>query len=197
MRWVKRLFKGLLLLIVLLGAAMTALGFYVRTQYGLPLNGCTELHEISPYHIPPGIFSGVRECLLAGRTENAIGLYLIGGVYGRYDAQRVVDRTAHQIIPALNFTTFTGLESAVTDAFQEAVGRRGHDSDVHQRDCRLIRRIGPPAYKPTYMTAHGMGNFTGDDDHGQALVSDFDSAKAWEKVLTEWARCPAVEGGAR
>ncbi len=194
MRWMMRIVKGLLVLGVLLAVAMTALTLYVRTQYGLALGTCAELSEVSPHYSPPGLLAGARECLVAGRTEDAVRLYMLSGIYGRYDMQRVVDRSAHQVIPAMMTTTFAGLEQATSDAFQEAVVQRDSDAPAHQRDCRTIRRIGPPAYKPTYMTAHGLGNFSGDDDNGQALVSDFDSAAAWEKALTGWGRCPAEEG---
>lgn len=197
MVWIKRVFKGLLVFVVLVGLSLAGLGLYARDQFGLVLDRCVGLHEVDNRYNPIGLLNGAAACARAGRFDDAVGLYLLGGAFGRFDMRRVQDRTAHQVMSATMLTAFSGLDAKVRKDFEARVAAVDDDPAAHARTCAAVRRIGHPLYKPLYMTMHGMGNFTGTARNGDGMVKGFDADAAWQEVLTKWAKCPPQNGEIR
>jgi hypothetical protein len=54
------------------------------------------------------------------------------------------------------------------------------------RICKEIKKMGPPAYHPTYMIQHGMASLAGADD---GIKQDFDSGEAWAESLKNYLHC--------
>ncbi|MGL1833015.1 hypothetical protein ACKVEX_05340 [Rhodocyclaceae bacterium SMB388] len=196
MVWVKRIFKGLLVFVLLVGLSVAGLELYARDQFGRVLDRCAGLHELDNRYNPVGLVSGAAECARAGRIDDALGLYMLGGAYGRFDMYRVKDRTAHQAMSIVIANAFGALDEKDRNAFKLAVTGIDSEAPRHVSACRALRRIGHPAYEPVYMTSHGIGNFTGSTT-GDGLVEGFDADSAWEKVLTEWAKCAPKNGEVR
>lgn len=197
MVWVKRIFKGLLVFVVLVGLSLAGLGLYARDQFGLVLDRCVGLDEVDNRYNPIGLLDGAAACARTGRIDDAVGLYVLGGAYGRFDMRRVQDRTAHQVMSVAMLTAFGGLDEEVRKAFEDGVAAVTSDPARHARTCAAVRRIGHPTYKPLYMTMHGMGNFTGTARNGDGMVKGFHADAAWQEVLIKWAKCPPTDGEIR
>lgn len=197
MVWVKRMFKGLLVFVLLAVLSLAGLGLYARDPFGLVLDRCAGLHEVDNRYNPVGLLNGAAECARAGRIDDAVGLYMLGGAYGRFDMHRVKDRTAHQAMSILIMSAFGALEEKDRKVFEAAVAAIDSESPKHVSACQAVRRIGHPAYEPAYMTSHGIGNFTGSARSGDGLVKGFDADAAWQGVLTKWAKCPLKNGEGR
>jgi hypothetical protein len=149
--------------------------------------GCVGVSELTNQHTPADIYPGVRKCIDAGEFERAGQLFFVAGVFGRFDTLRVADQTAHQAISVLRTNNLGNIDEERQKAFQESLkDRYGPGSPELAGLCGELRRMGPPAYHPTYMLQHGMRAFTG---AGGGLTQDFDPNKAWASVLDSYMHC--------
>lgn len=149
---------------------------------------CIGLDELTNQNTPADIFPGVRKCIDAGEYEKAANLFAVAGVYGRFDTLRIVDKTAHQAIKALQLEYLSSIDKARAEEFQEAIrGRLDADSSDLVRICDDIKKIGAPEYEPVYMLQHGISAFTGT---GGGIKTDFNVAEAWAASLEDYLHCP-------
>jgi hypothetical protein len=150
--------------------------------------GCVPLSQASNRDSPPDIYRGVAACLAQDEIAAAVQLHVLGAAYGRFDALRVQDRTAHQAMLALWAPIAANSNGEQRAAWQEEVLRLRRDGPARDSLCAKLRKLGPPAYYPRYMIQHGMGAFTGDAGK-PALAPGFDGAAAWSRVLTDPLLC--------
>jgi len=149
--------------------------------------GCVNVSELTNQHTPADIYPGVRKCIDSGEFERGGRLFIVAGAYGRHDTLRVVDQTAHQAISVLRIKNLGDVDKARQEAFREFLKDRYRpDSSELAALCGELRRIGPPAYYPTYMTQHGMSAFTG---AGGGLREDFKTSDAWASALDSYVHC--------
>lgn len=148
---------------------------------------CVSADQVSNINTPADIFAGLAKCLELREYDLGASLYGIGMAYGVFDSRRVKDKTAHQAISVLRLNVLGGLnESAISD-FQDSIDTVLGSESGHPKICDSLRRIGPPAYHPTYMIQHGMGAF-GVGETG--LVVNFEGDAAWSEILIESFSCP-------
>jgi hypothetical protein len=153
--------------------------------------GCVGPARLQNKYTPPDLYRALGRCLQQEKYREAAFLFALAGVYGRYDTQRVADRTAHQAIAVLRMQTFAPLSKDKEDGFkktlQESLGSPGGLAAA----CREITRIGPPDYHPRYMIQHGMGAFL-KDGPSDGLVTGFDAPAAWKRSLESFLHCPGL-----
>ncbi len=121
---------------------------------------CIALEEAGPVYTPADLYPAVAECVRKGEMSRAVDLFMLAGAYGRFDAFRVADRTAHQAMPVLQMQVGQRLDEGQRKSFMETLEREVAEPAAVARRCREIDRIGPPQYHPAYMIQHGMGAFT-------------------------------------
>ncbi len=149
---------------------------------------CVEINELSSSRTPADIYPGIADCLSQDRIEEATKLYALAFVYGRFDQQRVADRTAHQATRVLELEHLATSDQKRSDKMLKRVGEISESPEELHQLCAEIRGLGRPTYFPAYMIQHGMGAVLGRNGDGLNGVSESD---AWEEVLDDGLHCPA------
>lgn len=148
---------------------------------------CISLDAAKPAYNPVDLYKGVARCVAAKRFDDGVVLFMLAGVYGRYDMERVADGTAHQAVTVARMTYLGEVSAADSKQFSDAAARLMANKELHKQVCTTIRLIGPPSYYPRYMVQHGMGAFMGGSGNG--LVDNFDSKAAFENAMKSYLHC--------
>ena len=181
--------------IVLAAVCMRALA--QTTNYEAPGNlqartdlGCLKIEALRNTYTAADLYRSNASCVKQDDLESAVYSSALAGVYGRYDSMRVADQSAHQAQTVLRLNFANSLTEEQKKQFMGRLSATASDPSSLAKLCGRIREVGPPNYQPTYMIQHGMGAFTG--AKGNGLVSNFDSAAAWEKALDTYLHCPKL-----
>jgi hypothetical protein len=151
---------------------------------------CVDIMTLNNKYTPSDLFKGVAKCVNAQNYRTGGDLFSLAGVYGRFDALRVVDKTAHQAVQVLILENVFPLEEKKRMAFYDAYKNDMQKGSASlNATCIKIKKIGPPGYYPKYMIQHGMGAFRGKDSNN-GIKADFDAEKAWNSVLGDYLHCP-------
>ncbi len=152
---------------------------------------CVPLSQIDSTRTPPDLYLGVAACIQQDDYRAAAMLFALAGVESRFDAERVLDKSAGQAGQVLIMNTFNGLPDEKHERFVKEVTEIAADSAALAEICGSIRKIGYPNYYPQYMVLHGIHAFTakaGDP----TLVPTFDATATWNSLLTTYLNCPAA-----
>ena len=150
--------------------------------------GCIALDDAKPVYNPVDLYGAVRACIMAQRYDDAVPLFFLANVFGRYDRLRVSDTTAHQAITVARMQVFGDLPQTATQAFETKSKAFAGDKARQTASCVQYRKIGHPIYHPRYMIQHGMGAIL--HNSGDGLVPDFAPDAAWDSVLNDYMHCP-------
>ena len=150
--------------------------------------GCASSDTLQNTYTPADLYRGVAECVRRNNYDSAVYLSALAGVYGRYDTMRVSDQSAQQAQNVVQIKYMDSLTEDQKKTYMAKLSSVASNPEKLASLCDDIRKIGPPSYQPTYMIQHGMGAFLGGGVNG--LVSNFDSAPAWEKSLGTYLHCP-------
>jgi ankyrin repeat protein len=149
---------------------------------------CVSLTQVDNTRTPPDLYLGVSACILKDDYRTAVALFALAGVESRFDAERVLDKSAGQAGPVLIMNTFNGLPDDKREKFGKTVGELAVDPQALAHTCSAIRKIGYPTYYPEYMVLHGIHAFTakaGDP----TLQPNFDAHTVWNSLLTSYLSC--------
>jgi hypothetical protein len=112
---------------------------------------CVSIDLAGKDHTPPDLYQGVSACIQQEDYRSAVALFALAGMESRYDAQRVLDKTAGQAGQVLIMDTFNGLPNDRRARFQAAVKAVAADPEVLSRTCTSIRRSAtPPTTRHTW-----------------------------------------------
>ncbi len=150
--------------------------------------GCVSIDGVGKDHTPPDLYHGVSACIQQEDYRTAVALFALAGLESRFDAERVLDKTAGQAGQVLIMDTFNGLPDDKRAKFQAAVKAVAADPEVLSRTCAAIRKIGYPTYYPAYMVLHGIRAFTAKPDD-PTMEPNFDGAAAWNSLLGTYLNC--------
>jgi len=149
---------------------------------------CVSIDGVGKDHTPPDLYHGVSACIQQEDYRTAVALFALAGLESRFDAERVLDKTAGQAGQVLIMDTFNGLPDDKRAKFQAAVKAVAADPEVLSRTCAAIRKIGYPTYYPAYMVLHGIRAFTAKPDD-PTMEPNFDGAAAWNSLLGTYLNC--------
>src|SRR5277367_1848855 len=149
---------------------------------------CVSIDLAGKDHTPPDLYQGVSSCIQQEDYRTAVALFALAGMESRFDAQRVLDKTAGQAGQVLIMDTLNGLPGDRRAKFQAAVKAVAADPEVLSRTCASIRKIGYPTYYPAYMVLHGIRAFTAKPDE-PTMEPNFDGAAAWDSLLSTYLNC--------
>ncbi|HXC08526.1 MAG TPA: DUF4124 domain-containing protein [Steroidobacteraceae bacterium] len=149
---------------------------------------CVSIDLAGKDHTPPDLYQGVSACIQQEDYRTAVALFALAGMESRFDAQRVLDKTAGQAGQALIMDTINGIPDDRRRKFQAAVKSVAEDPEVLSRTCASVRKIGYPTYYPAYMVLHGIRAFTAKPDD-PTLEPNFDGATAWNSLLGSYLNC--------
>jgi hypothetical protein len=149
---------------------------------------CVSIDLAAKDRTPPDLYQGVSACIQQEDYRTAVALFALAGMESRFDAERVLDKTAGQAGQALVMDTINGLPADKRAKFQSAVNAVAADPEVLSRTCSAIRKIGYPSYYPAYMVLHGIRAFTAKPDD-PTMEPNFDAATAWNTLLGSYLNC--------
>jgi Protein of unknown function (DUF3617) len=150
--------------------------------------GCVPLNSVDNTHTPPDLYLGVSACIQKDDYRAAAALFALAGVESRFDAARVLDKSAGQAGQVLIVNTFNGLAQEKRDKFGKTVGELAADPQAMASACGAIRKIGHPNYYPEYMVLHGINAFTAKAGNA-TMEPNFDADTTWNSLLTTYLNC--------
>jgi hypothetical protein len=151
--------------------------------------GCIPIAQAKNTFTPADLYKGVSECIAQEKYDFAAGLFLLAGMYVRFDAERLTDKTAGQAGSVLIMNTFSTLPQEKKTKFGAAVERIAKNPELLRTECGDVQKLGMPNYYPSYMILHGIKAFTGNPHEG-ALVKGFDAPGVWKTLQTTALHCP-------
>lgn len=151
--------------------------------------GCIPLVKAKNSFTPPDLYLGVTECIAKGNYDFAASLFALAGIYGRFDAERVTDKSAGQAKTVLVMNTFANVPQDKKTQFNEALNRIAKNPESLEKLCGEVQKVGIPHYYPSYMILHGIKTFTGNPNDG-TLLKDFDPQKVWANLRRAYLHCP-------
>lgn len=153
---------------------------------------CISADRLNNKLTPLDLYLAVPKCARQGRYHEGATMFLLAGTYGHFDALRVVDRSAHEVIPVLEMHATLGLAGEHRQRLTDSIAAATRTTEGVAASCKEIMRIGPPDYHPGYMIEHGAASFIKTAGH-PGLVRDFDAAGAWRQVLVKYLHCPNAQ----
>lgn len=159
---------------------------------------CPRPAAIHAEQSPEELYAAMTACLRASEPDTALVLFTLAAAYGRYDALRVSDPSAHQAASVLRMLALQNLSASQRLELSSRVAALASDPRRLPDLCARIERIGPPAYPPDYMVKHGLRELRRGltrqpgDRRPPALVENFDAATAWNRVLDRDVGCSKV-----
>src|SRR5271155_3948039 len=87
---------------------VTNVGLVGQLAANQPLT-CVSIDLAGKDHTPPDLYQGVSSCIQQEDYRTAVALFALAGMESRFDAQRVLDKTAGQAGQVLIMDTFNGL----------------------------------------------------------------------------------------
>lgn len=154
--------------------------------------GCIPLAEAKNTFTPPDLYKGASDCLNKDEYESAAELFALAGIYGRFDAERVSDKTARQAVTVMLMSAFANVSQDKKERFNTVLSRITRADGGLGRLCEHVQRVGMPDYYPSYMILHGIKAFTG-DPHDGAIKTDFDPSGVWKNLQAAYLHCPRAE----
>lgn len=150
--------------------------------------GCIDLSEVTNEHNPADILNGMGKCIELKEFDKAARLFVISGVYGKYDTYRVKDKTAHQALKVLQQNALLNVAEEDKDSLVSSLTKTFEEGSAELNNlCDDIRQVGLPKYYPKYMIQHGIQSFK--ELEGNGLVEEFDSEESWELALKSYLHC--------
>jgi hypothetical protein len=153
--------------------------------------GCIPIAAAKSNMTPADLYPGVLSCIDQSRYDMATALFALAGIYARFDAERISDKTAGQAGEVLIMNTFATLTQDRKTQFGAAFNRVTGSPQSLGPLCAAIEKIGAPEYYPKYMILHGMKAFM-DDPYKDALAAEFDKAATWRRLQSDYLHCPAA-----
>ncbi|MES2073952.1 MAG: hypothetical protein V4488_26600 [Pseudomonadota bacterium] len=151
---------------------------------------CLELAQVKNTYTPPDLHTAITKCFAQAKFNNAAQLLALAGVYSRYDAERVADRTAQGGVQVLIMRTFAAFSQDQKEKFSQATNLVLTDPKSIRDLCAAVQTLGPPDYFPKYLILHGMGAYMSATPLENALTPNFDSAGTWARLQDKYLHCP-------
>lgn len=150
---------------------------------------CLQGLRLKNTHTPPELYLGVVQCARERATfPAAANMFVLAGVYGRYDQLRVKDASAHQAVSVMRMA----IDGHLSDDFRAYLRQIGASRPAMQQMCAMVRRVGPPAYFPQYMVEHGLGATRAALEGHPApgpLNEKLDKEHAWDEAIEGYLHC--------
>jgi hypothetical protein len=153
--------------------------------------GCVKLSQLDNTRTPPDLYIGVSTCIQQNDYGTAAALFALAGIESRFDAERVLDKSAGQAGQVLIMGTFNAIPDEKRKEFQKTVTEFSADPAALAQLCGAVQKIGYPTYYPEYMVLHGINAFTAKPGDG-TLAAGFDAPATWNFLLTNYLTCHDV-----
>lgn len=151
---------------------------------------CISLSEAKQTYTPPDLHTAIAKCIAGAQFTRAAPLFALSGIYFRFDAERIADKTVRGGEQVMIMRTFSNFSEEQKEAFAKALNQLTESTSDLQATCAELVRIGPPAYFPRYLILHGMNAFISPSPLDNALIPNFDAESTWARLQEAYAHCP-------
>jgi hypothetical protein len=146
--------------------------------------GCIRIEKLKNIYTPADLYPAARLCLKEEKLDKASMIFLVAGLYSKYDSARIHDKSAAQARSILILKNMSGLDKKVNNNWKKVINNIiDGETEEHNIFCKEIEKLGKPLYRPDYMILHGMQAFFSDFDIDNALIENFDGDIMWTKLL--------------
>jgi hypothetical protein len=158
--------------------------------------GCVDVENVSAVDTPVDLFNAAALCAQKDDYKRAAALVTVGTLFGRFDIERVSDKSSHDAVMMLRIGMASKLTKEQVSGVEAAMKSNARTPGFSSGLCAKMSSLGPPQYRPDYMIRHGMNAFTGGTKGGE-MVAPFDAREAWTKDFQQYLLCTvtAVAGG--
>ena len=153
--------------------------------------GCLTKDQIINKYTPAVLFSSLAQCVRDKKYATAAILNYVAGAYGYFDAHRVADQSAGQVMRVLKMQAVSSIDMNLNEEFGEILRNYRSSGKVNSEICPYLKELGKPEYFPKYMVEYGLNAFINEDDSKVLLSVDQD--KLWEDTLREYIKCGGSE----
>lgn len=151
---------------------------------------CISLSESKQTYTPPDLHTAIAKCIAGAQFTKAAQLFMLSGIYLRFDAERIADKTVRGGGQVLILRTFLNFSKEQKEEFTKAFNQLAKNTSELQATCSELVRIGPPTYFPRYLILHGLNAFTSPNPLDNALIPNFDAESTWVHLQEAYAHCP-------
>lgn len=151
---------------------------------------CLGLHALKPSYTPPDLHASLSRCIAQGKFSRAAQLFIVAGVYARFDGERLADSTAMAGGKILNAETVSRLTDEQRAQLRVAIQKILDEPAELKLVCSALEDTGYPRYFPEYLIQQGAQTAASDATPEDALLPAFDSQAVWEQLLATYALCP-------
>lgn len=139
-------------------------------------------------HSPMELYLSAGHCLTQNRLDDAMFLFGTAGSQGRFDTQRVPDKTAHQLANFMPIFFMKHVGEAPYARFSAHMREQLQDDKARQAFCERLKQLPPPSHDPQYMINHGMAAFTAQNG-APALTPLPNPEQAWHWSVEGYMDC--------
>lgn len=153
-----------------------------------PAEQCLGSRQVVTRYMPLDLYRSAALCMQQNKRDEAVFLYGVAGSEGRFDVQRVTDRTAHQVVNFLGAIFIKQLGEPAGASFSQHMQARLGDKVARKAFCSELKKQPPPSYHPAYMLNHGMQAFLSAES-ASAVQALPDAQKAWSGAVDTYMDC--------
>lgn len=151
--------------------------------------GCLPAEKLEKAFTPPDLHAGVLKCLEQDRVDDAFVMFMMAGMYARFDALRIADPSVRGGPQAMIMNTYGSLPPEKREQFGKQLVPKSSDPASLRAACAVLQKVGPPSYFPRYLILHGMKAYTSPNPFTEAMQPNFDAPGTWDKLMTEYMHC--------
>lgn len=142
---------------------------------------CISADEFSAALDPIELLAVANACAEHGMTGHAMVLLLVASLFEEYDMQRAGLGASYPMLSPMRMKQTLGPYPALAGVLSAYAMVSA--SDIDQLMCELLRRTGPPRYRPDYLAARDTRAFFGKVPSSELAQPD------WEEFLIEQSIC--------
>jgi hypothetical protein len=153
---------------------------------------CIGIDAAKNTYTPADLYASSAKCVMQNNNKKASELYILAGLYAKYDVMRISDQTVSGAISVMVMNNYGSVETKKREKFFKDF-KEFNNSPAAKTLCDKIEKIGKPNYYPKYMILHGidamrnaMENKTQDDD---GLKKNYDAEKNWSEATKAYSGC--------
>lgn len=158
---------------------------------------CAPLAQLNSKQTPVDLYGTAIKCANAGKLQEGADALVAGIAYLSYDKQRVTDTVAQSVEGALKMSVALQTTTEQRSGIDAAIRGMLASPEKLAAMCTSLKKLGPPAYEPTYMLEHrkvvesAKANKASAPTSTPAAVTavEVNAADTWKASLTKFIGC--------
>lgn len=152
---------------------------------------CIGINEAKNTYTSADLYASSAKCVVQNNNKKASELYILAGLYAKYDVMRISDKTVGGAISAMVINTYGSVETKKREVFFKDF-KEFNNSPAAKTLCDKIKKIGKPNYYPKYMILHGLDAIRSameNKPQNDELKKNYDAEKNWLEAINSYNGC--------